>query len=116
MAKYLVNKKLWDQLSEEDHKVILETLQEAGSLSEGDSIEPSDDAPEILLPSIDFFGEQLGEERPEFGLFADNACQQACTSGYGVAVGRCNLLPLPQARAICFAAATAAYGACLAAC
>lgn len=116
MAKYLVNKQLWDQLTEEDHKVILETLQEAGSLAEGDTIEPSDDAPEFLLPSIDFFEEQLRREGPELGLLADNACQKACTSTYGVSVGYCNRLPLPQARAICFAAATAAYGTCLALC
>jgi len=47
---------------------------------------------------------------------ADPACVQECDYLYQQAVNYCNSLPLPQARAICFATAATAYGGCLALC
>ena len=47
---------------------------------------------------------------------SDGPCQRACTAAYGVCVRRCNFLPHPAARAVCYGGCTAAYGACLASC
>jgi uncharacterized membrane protein YgcG len=51
------------------------------------------------------------------GAFAMNpVCAARCTGIYDAAAVYCRMVPLPQGRAICWAAAATQYGACLALC
>ena len=94
MAEIPVNREEWESLSAQDQEEVQKALKEAGAITDKDTISPSDDAPRILTAA------------------GDPACVAACNAAYAAAVARCNLIPRP-ARAICFAAAMAAYVACL---
>jgi hypothetical protein len=107
MAEIHVNRSNWEAISTEERGQIITLLKETGCLKEADSITPSDSVPEFSVIDSGFFRKNL------LARAGNPACEQACTTAYAAASARCNLLPHPAARAICFGVATAAYGVCL---
>jgi hypothetical protein len=93
-----VNKQEWLALSDQDRKRIEEIPREAGAIGRDDKV--------VGDPGITTFTESNL-------IAADGPCQAACTAAYGRATRVCSALPHPGARALCYAAAMAAYAVCL---
>ena len=93
-----VNKDEWTGLNAEDREKIQQILKDAGAIDSGDRI--------VGDPAVESF--TMGNLAT-----ADGPCQAACTAAYGRASRACSLLPHPGARAVCYAAAMAAYAVCL---
>ena len=106
MAQVPVNRKLWTDLSDSERTAIEDVLRGTGALAPGDTLKPTDNAPELPVPDTEFV-------RTLNVPLANPACEAACNATYAATVSRCNLLPHPAARAVCYGAATAAYGLCL---
>jgi hypothetical protein len=93
-----VNKDEWLALSDADKRRIEEILKGAGAMAAGDKIIGDPKVTSSTLSNL-----------PE----GDGPCQAACTAAYGRATRVCSALPHPAARAVCYAAAMAAYAVCL---
>ncbi|OOQ91906.1 hypothetical protein [Bacillus cereus] len=91
MKKLIINKDLWDKVSDVDKENIEAILKRAGSISEDTSIESSDIPP----------------ERNPFSA----VCKAACDVAYNVAKSECERLP-GEAQAACLIAASIARDAC----
>jgi hypothetical protein len=104
MASIPVNRKQWESLSNDQQQEIVQGLKEVGALSDDDEIIGSDDVPEQIIPDSDLIREAAS---------VSASCEAACNAAYAAAVARCNFLPHPAARAVCFSAAMAAYAICL---
>jgi hypothetical protein len=101
MQKIEIDRDLWGGLSKADQDAIVAKLREAGSIGEQD----------VIVGSASANTSQIANMR-----MADGPCQAACTAAYGRATQYCSLLPIPAARAACYAAAMAAYAVCLRSC
>ena len=98
MAQIKVNQQAWDALSDQDKDAIHSELRDAGAIDDTDTI--------VGDPAVEAFTEANLTA-------ADGPCQAACTAAYGRATRVCSVLPHPGARAVCYAAAMAAYAVCL---
>ena len=98
MAQIKVNQRQWDALSDQDRDDIQKELKVAGAIDDNDII--------VGDPAVESFAESNLTA-------ADGPCQTACTAAYGRATRACSLIPHPAGRAVCYAAAMAAYAVCL---
>lgn len=107
MATIFVNREAWESLSKEDQDSIIAALRDGGAMKDGDTLSPADDVEEAMVPNSSFIKDAAE------ALAGNPACEAACSAAYASAVSRCNLLPHPAARAVCFSAAMGAYALCL---
>ena len=98
MDEIRVNKEQWDGLTAAQREEIERGLKEIGALSADARIVGDDAVENFTLRNL-----------PR----GDGPCQAACTATYGQATRICSALPHPAARAVCYAAAMAAYAVCL---
>ena len=93
-----VNKEAWTGITAEDRDKIQKILKDAGAMDASDRIVGDAGTEPFTTSNL---------------VAADGPCQAACTAAYGRATRVCSLLPHPGARAVCYAAAMAAYAVCL---
>ena len=113
MSELLLNSKLWDHLTEDERNQILTTLRKVGAIRAEDTISSSKDAPIRDIRAVRANLESV-RANTEKGV-QPTACQVACGTAAGGALGACSLLD-PLLVEQCLAAAEMGYEACMAYC